>query len=172
MNESWFSRSIPVAHITADGKHFHVDANPQERERFAQALGILGVEALAADLDIARRPGDAVAVRGSVSAQVVQADVVTLDPIREEVVEAIDLVLVPEEQDEAGHRGAKPAEEGEGDVYRNGRIDLGAIVGEHVALGLNPYPRAQGVEFHDHLEPESAEDTSPFAKLGRSKDDI
>jgi hypothetical protein len=53
-------------------------------------------------------------------------------------------------------------------VYYDGRIDLGAIAAEHLALGLDPYPRAPGAEFADHIE-DAARETSPFAALGLLK---
>jgi hypothetical protein len=52
-----------------------------------------------------------------------------------------------------------------------GRIDLGALVAEFLALGLDPYPRKPGVEF---AEPQGAAHEpvgeSPFAKLRGLKD--
>ena len=42
--------------------------------------------------------------------------------------------------------------EGGPSIYQNGRIDLGAIVAEHLALGLDPYPRTPGVDFPGHIE--------------------
>ena len=50
------------------------------------------------------------------------------------------------------------------DVYHDGRIDLGAIVGEHLALGLDPYPRSPGVAFAGHIEDEP--DADPIALRG------
>ena len=57
------------------------------------------------------------------------------------------------------------------DVYRDGRIDLGAIVAEHLALGLDPYPRSPGVAFDGHIEDDPAADPSPFAALAALKSD-
>jgi hypothetical protein len=60
-------------------------------------------------------------------------------------------------------------EENGPDLYRNGRIDLGVIVSEHLALGLDPYPRAAETEFAGHVEDGSTSDPSPFAALARLK---
>ena len=88
-------------------------------------------------------------MRGTLTASVVQTDVVTLEPVRQEVSEAIDLTLVPAEDDSLarseGRSRSEVEDADERDVYRGGRIDLGAIVLEHLALGLDPYPRSPGV---------------------------
>jgi hypothetical protein len=109
-------------------------------------------------------------VRGRLSASVVQTDVVTLEPVRQEVTEDIDLTLL---RADATWPGLKPGElvdasEPDGpDLYHNGRIDLGVIAAEHLALGLNPYPRAPGIEFPGHVEDDPVEDPSPFAALAK-----
>jgi uncharacterized metal-binding protein YceD (DUF177 family) len=52
-----------------------------------------------------------------------------------------------------------------------GRIDLGALVTEFLALSLDPYPRKPGVEFEDApTAPDDRLEESPFAKLAALKD--
>jgi uncharacterized metal-binding protein YceD (DUF177 family) len=112
-------------------------------------------------------------VRGTLAASVVQTDVVTLEPIAQDVAEEIDVTLMRAEG--PAPRPRRPeilvdAVEADGpDLYRNGRIDLGAIVGEHLALGLDPYPRAPGVDFPGHVEDDPEADPSPFAALANLK---
>jgi uncharacterized protein len=103
-------------------------------------------------------------------ATVVQADVVTLEPVTQMVAEDIDLMLVPAEDAAPAPKETEPSAADETDFYRNGRIDLGGIVVEHLALGLDPYPRAPGVEFADHVEHDSAPQASPFAGLAALKE--
>ena len=55
--------------------------------------------------------------------------------------------------------------------YEDGRIDVGAIVYEHLSAALDPYPRKEGVEF-DWVDPKIAADptaVSPFAALAKLK---
>jgi uncharacterized metal-binding protein YceD (DUF177 family) len=160
-----FSHVVAAAAIPAAGRHFRIEADAAARRRLAKALGIVDVVSLAAELDLLLARGGAISVRGKVTATVVQADVVTLEPVTQDVVEDVDLMLVPAE-------GAAPepvekelTAESEGpDLYYGGRIDLGAIAAEHLALGLDPYPRAPGVEFPGHVE-DNARRSSPFASL-------
>ena len=161
-----FSFSVAAAEIPAEGRHFRIKANAEERSRLAAALDIPAVEELTAELSLRPTFGGAFSVRGSLSATVVQTDIVTLDTVTQGVAEAIDLTLLPAE-DVAGRR-IEPKVTGEADAldcFHNGRIDLGAIVGEHLALGLDPYPRAPGVAFEGHIEDDPARDPSPFAGL-------
>jgi hypothetical protein len=53
------------------------------------------------------------------------------------------------------------------DEIVNGKIDLGAVVAEFLALGLDPYPRKPGVDF-DYKDPADAEHNT-FAALGKLK---
>lgn len=48
----------------------------------------------------------------------------------------------------------------------DGRLDLGALAAEFMALGLDPYPRKPGVSFKP-VEEDPEPDDSPFADLAR-----
>ena len=162
-----------VARIPAGGKHFRVEASEAERHAMALALGIVEVVDLTADLEVRPVGAEAFAVRGTLKAAVVQTDVVTLEPVRQEVSEEIDLTLLPAEGDSRAMVRAKlqpGTEEAEDrDVYHKGRIDLGAIVLEHLALGLDPYPKSPGSEFPGHIESAEEAQDSPFAALAPLK---
>jgi uncharacterized metal-binding protein YceD (DUF177 family) len=170
-----FSTLLPVHQVPAGGKHVRIEPDEGQRRAIAEALEIGGVEALTADLDVRPMGAEAFSVRGELTAAVVQNDVVTLDPVRQDVSESIDLTLVPA-ADDSSHRKQKVEtietdDQDERDVYRNGRIDLGAIVFEHLALGLDPYPRAPDAEFSGHIEDDAAAAPSAFAALASLKRD-
>jgi hypothetical protein len=168
MKSGSLSLAARTDEIPAGGRRFRVEASAAERVALAQELGIPEVRGLTADLEIRPLGGGAYSVRGALSADVVQTDVVTLESVPQTVSEGIDLTLVAAEG-AAGAGSFKP-EEGEGpDVYQGGRIALGALVQEHLALGLDPYPRAPGVEFPDHIEDDSTADASPLAALAKLK---
>jgi hypothetical protein len=168
-----FSHLVRVERLPPGGKHFRVEARESERSAIAEALGIVGVAALAVDVDIRPLAGASIGVRGTVTASVVQTDVVTIEPLAQEMVEEIDVALSPAEatgrRREKAVTDAEPAEER--DVYHNGQVDLGAIAVEHLAIGLDPYPRAAGVEFPGYIEDDPTAASSPFAALQRLKRD-
>jgi hypothetical protein len=173
MNAEPFSYLVVADDIPPEGRRFHIEANEVERRGLAESLGIPEVVELTADVQVSRAGGRALRLTGAVRAAVVQTDVVTLEPVRQEVSEPIDLTLLPAEQAERGGRGAPSLADAIGvegpEHYRYGRVDLGAIAAEHLALGLDPYPRAPGTEFAGHTEDEAGADTSPFAVLARLK---
>jgi uncharacterized metal-binding protein YceD (DUF177 family) len=170
-----FTLEVLVARVPAGGKHFRLEASEEERLTVAEALGIVEVAALTADLEVRPVGAEAFAVQGGLRATVVQTDVVTLEPVRQEVSEAIDLTLMPAEDESRGRKRAAEQPDAvppdDRDVYRKGRIDLGAIVTEHLALGLDPYPKAPGSEFSGHIESAPESRDSPFAALAPLKRD-
>jgi hypothetical protein len=166
-----YSHAVSVNDIPASGKTFHIEANEEERRSLAEDLGILEIAKLTADVEVRPLHGRSFSVKGEMAAAVVQTDVVTLEPIPQIVAEQIDLTLAPAEGQAAVKHREAPAEAttlDAPDVYRHGRIDLGAIASEYLAMGLDPYPRAEGTEFPGYAEDGTAKD-SPFAKLSALK---
>jgi hypothetical protein len=168
-----FSYAVLANDIPPAGKRYHIEADIEARRRLAEALGIPEVASLIAELEVRPVRGSAFSVRGSLTAMVVQTDVVTLDPVAQDLKEEIDVMLMrAEDVDQRPKRkdALVDAAEAEGpDLYRNGRIDLGVIASEHLALGLDPYPRAPGVDFTGHIEDDPSKDPSPFAVLAKLK---
>ena len=165
------SHVIAVDRLPPGGKQVRLEADETARAEIATALGISSVEALTAELDVRRLGAGTVGVRGRLAATVVQTDVVTLEPVRQDVAEEVDVTLVPDEDRRGEAEHEQPAGTEEYDRYRNGRIDLWSIAIEHLALGLDPYPREAGVEFSGHVEDDSPAGASAFAALEKLKRD-
>jgi hypothetical protein len=168
-----FSYPVVAADIPAAGRRYLLQAEADERAGLAESLDIVAVHELAADVEVRPVLGGAYSVRGTVTARVEQTDVVTLDPVAQDIREDIDVTLMPAAKaapSRGGTRELVDAVETEGpDLFENGRIDLGVIVGEHLALGLDPYPRAPETAFEGHIEDDPAADPSPFAGLAALK---
>ncbi|HEY8580698.1 MAG TPA: DUF177 domain-containing protein [Beijerinckiaceae bacterium] len=167
-----------------------IEADAEERAALAAADEVPGVGALTATYRIARE-GKFIHVTGEVRARVTQTCVVTLEPFESEVVEPVDVRFAedaapPPPPRPAGKRGrdGEPAsrrrrepakappppppaleeDEDPPDPIVDGRIDLGALAAEFLALGLDPYPRKPGAAFQPIAEePEE----SPFAALAK-----
>lgn len=160
------SRPVDVRRLARDGDVVTIDADEAERAGLAQDLGIPAVERLHAELTVTPARGGA-RVRGHVSATVVQTCVVSLEPFPSEIAEDIDLRFKRQaapapgaeiDLDASGPDGPEPLE---GDT-----IDVGALVAEHLALGLDPYPRKPGAAFEDIVDgPDEPVKQSPFAGL-------
>lgn len=167
-----FSHTVLARDIGPEGRIEHVTADAEERAALAESVGIPDVKSVTAELTIRPARGGAFQIRGAVDADVVQTDVVTLDPVEQHLHEEIDVTLLPAES--VGKPGevvlVDPLAEEAPEVFHRGRIELGAIVAEHVALGLDPYPRSPGVEFEPHVEDDTSDRVSPFAKLKQLKE--
>lgn len=144
-----------------------IEATETERTALCEALELVTLGALAADLTVRPWRGEGVRVEGTVRGRVTQACVVTLEPVAGEVGEEIDVRLHPDAVETAAVEvdpdAPDPVEPLAGDT-----VDVGAIVLEHFVLGLDPYPRAPGAEFAEAGDPQEAE-PSPFAVLAALK---
>ena len=160
------SRPVDVRRLARDGDIVKIDADAGERAALARDLGIPAIDRLHAEITVTPARGGA-RVRGHVSATVVQTCVVTLDPFETAIEEDIDLRFKRQaaaaptgeiDLDASGPDGPEPLE---GDI-----IDVGALAAEHLALGLDLYPRKPGVAFDDIVEaPDEPAKQSPFAGL-------
>ena len=163
------SRPVAVTDIPEDGLDMRVEASEAERRALAEDFEIAAVHRLEGAFALRRVTGG-VKVSGTVSAEVEQTCVVTLEPVVNQLSEPVDLMFsedVPasaEQRDEAVRLGEREPPE----PIVNGRIDLGTVTAEFLSLGLDPYPRKPGVGF----EPAAPEDRSdsPFAALSQIKD--
>jgi uncharacterized metal-binding protein YceD (DUF177 family) len=160
MNELPFSRPIRAVDVPAEGKRVEIVADERERSALARDFGLLGIDRFGAAFDLARTRAGGLAVTGRLDADLRQTCVVTLDPFDAHVTEDIDMVFLPE-----GAPGAEDAADEDVDVLVDGRVDLGAVASEFLALALDPHPRKPGAVFEAVTDRESAP-ISPFSALG------
>jgi hypothetical protein len=183
--EPWpISHPVAVANLPGRVSTVRLSADEGQRKATAKLLKIIAVDALDAEITLEPR-GARVIVGGLVRAKVRQACVVTLEPVEQRVEEPVDFVFAPEEEaaeaERRVHAAAEKAER-EGkledlaelfasnnlpDPIINGEIDLGHVVAETLAVGLDPYPRKEGAVFEQPAA--SIGETSPFAALGKLK---
>lgn len=175
--ESEFSRPFAVDEMGADEVRVELEARAEERAALARRLDLLALDRLTAVARIKRSgAGGAFGVHVNFVADVVQSCVVTLDPIPVHIEESVDLVYAPEHEIPVERVEVVLSQEGEDrpEPLREGAIDLGEAVAEHLALALDPYPRRPGVSLDDVRRaggPESgAEDEGPLAMLRRWKE--
>lgn len=156
------SRPVVLAQVPEAGRDLVIEASPAECAALAARLGIEAVNRLRASLRLAPGPEGVILGRGGLSAEVIQACVVTLEPVTQEVSAPLSLRLLP-----AGMEPLDtPADEADDIESVNGSVDLGEVVAEELALALDPYPRAPGAE----LPPEATEGAdNPFAALAALK---
>lgn len=175
-----FSYLVKVGHISANPVQVHVEADERERAGLADLWGVEGVNRLSADLQIARWKKDGVRIKGKVTGEVVQACVVTLEPVVSAIEQEVDQIYVPEGSklarivlDGAGEMVLDPDGPDLPEQFSGDTIDAGALVAEFAALGIDPYPKKPGAAFSGHIESRVEEEKkpSPFAVLKDWKKD-
>ncbi|MBB3609019.1 DUF177 domain-containing protein [Rhizobium sp. BK602] len=173
-DETPFSYPVKVGHISANPVEVHVEADNRELAGLAKLWDVLSVEKLEADLKISRWKRDGIRLKGNVRAKIVQACVVTLDPVESQIDEDFEQIFVPEDSKlarapstDAGEMVLDPDGPDLPETFTGDTIDAGAVVAEFAALAIDPYPRKPGIAFEDHVEDTGEDDKkpSPFAVL-------
>jgi uncharacterized metal-binding protein YceD (DUF177 family) len=144
-----------------------------ELQAFAAHIGVNAMTGFTLDLTVKPHRGDGLAVEGRVEAMVTQTCVVTLEPVVNRLDEPIEASFRPEQalkphlvHDEDEDGPAIDAAIDADDPLIGGAIDAAAIAAEFLALGVDPYPRKEGVAFE---APSEAREASPFAGLSKLK---
>jgi uncharacterized metal-binding protein YceD (DUF177 family) len=161
---------VLVAQIPETGLHRDLEASATEREAMAELAGLREILAATASLDVTPKGAGRFHVGGRVRARVGQTCVVTLDPIENEIDEAIDLIFAPPEEipdladlvDEAAESDVAIPDPPE--PIANGYIDLGRLATDALLLAIDPHPRRRDAVFEppaEAIDPEA----HPFAAL-------
>jgi uncharacterized metal-binding protein YceD (DUF177 family) len=158
------TRLVDIVHMPAKGTQVHVHATEEERRALAGDFKLPAIRSLTGDF-ILDKTAKGIRVRGTVRADITQTCVATLEDFDSKVEEEVDVDFAQPE----GMPAAPPTDEHDfepPDEIVNGKIDLGALTAEFLALGLDPYPRKPGVVFEGG---DSDKDESPFAALAKLK---
>lgn len=151
MSKPEFYRPLEVENRGLFRACHHVEADARERAGLAGLLGLDGIETLAADLSFSPAEGDAIAMKGHLTATLVQKCVITLKPVKARISADFERTYGP------GAEGDDLPEDGEitvsdddrepPDLIVEGVIDIGQAVAEQLALEIDPFPRAAGAVF-------------------------
>jgi uncharacterized metal-binding protein YceD (DUF177 family) len=156
-----FARLIDIARLPPGEAVFEIAANAVERMALARRFDLLALDRLEARVRLSRLPAGFVRLAAEVAADVVQACVVTLEPVASKVEEEFTLSY---------GAGAEPLDgtvlSGEAEIIEpfpaDCRLDIGEVVAQQLSLALDPFPHAPGAEIAGSGE---AAADSPFAAL-------
>jgi uncharacterized metal-binding protein YceD (DUF177 family) len=171
MSQAWIT-PVPLYGLARGPVRVRLEPDAAERAKVAHDLGLESLPQLTAELTV--RPWlDGAEITGRFEAVVEQLCSVSLDPFEQPLSGEIAVQVVPR-----GSPNAQPEEGGEAeydsespdppDVLPGEAIDLAGYVVEHLALGIDPFPRKPGAEFEFDPPPEQE---SPFSVLKKLKDD-
>lgn len=147
----------------------------------AQYLGVDTVANFQSELAVRRWRKHGATIEGTVSADIVQQCVVTLEPVNSQVKEAVFARFLPAsmlQPDKGLDEGivVDPLAQDPPEPFDGREINLGLLLLEHLALGIDPYPRAPGAALPESVtfvaaEPEKRQ--NPFQVLAqlRNKSD-
>ena len=147
-------------------------ATAEERAACAAAVGLLALDQLAVHYRIKALSGGRYRLTGRFTAEIVQACVVTLEPVPSNMSEGFEAEFRPEgDQPESAADEMEALSVTEFEPIENHGLEVGRIVVETLLASLPAYPRAPGAELEQHEAiPPPSVSTNPFAKLAALKD--
>jgi uncharacterized metal-binding protein YceD (DUF177 family) len=161
---------IVVEQIPDTGLHRAFEASDTVRAAMADLADLREISSASASFDLNLKSGGRVHVTGQVRARIGQTCVVTLDPIENEIDEAIDLMFAPSEQIPSLSALVEQTAESDEEIpdppepIVNGMIDLGRLATDALLLAVDPYPRKADAVFEPPKETIDPDD-HPFAAL-------
>lgn len=172
-----FSRPIALDRVGTTQHREDITAIDKELAALAQRFGLVSLERLTASFTLKRVRKDLVRAKGRVSAELVQACVITLDPIPARIDERFEVDFLEGAQPavadlELDVEGAEAPE-----PVLDGWIDLGELAAEQLGLAIDPYPRRPDAEIPAEwkgepvADPGLVERPNPFVVLGKLKTD-
>lgn len=169
-----FSRIVTPDRLGGPKINESLEASPAERAAVARRLGIPAVDRLVAELAVKSLGDRLLRVEGRWEAAVQQACVVTLEPVAAQLEGWLEASY--EVSEGTGGRGGEvvvdPEAADPAEMLPPEGIDLGELVVQELAVGLDPYPRAPGAEVPAEFRPQEVEETrNPFAALKALKGD-
>lgn len=159
---------LRVAHLSPSrDNEFDLAPDAAAREAVAAGMDLIALPKLRFKGRVRARGREEWVLEGTLNATVVQACVVTLDPVRTALEEEVSLVFSPyvaapeEEEVEMGDETVEPLGQW---------INLGDIALEALALALPTHPRKDGAEMPEGAadpddDADSGETRKPFAGL-------
>lgn len=164
-----------------NGAALEIAASDSERAALAKRFGFLGLPAFSARVTVDRQPGGQIVVEGRLRGRIVQACILTLDPVTQDLDEAFRIVFkqdLAEERDPESGEALVSAQTDAPEPLPGNQLDVGEIVAEQLSLAADPYPRKPGVKLEDVL-PKPRKDSRhgrqeqrrhPFAGLAALRD--
>jgi uncharacterized metal-binding protein YceD (DUF177 family) len=152
--KSEIERIVDLDRLGAGGTALEIVASERERTALAQRFGFISLPAFLARVTVDRRAGGQVVVEGRLRGKIVQACILTLDPVTQELDETFRVVFRPdlaEERDLESGEAVLSAQTDAPEPLMGNMLDIGEIVAEHLLLAADPYPKRPGAKLEDVL---------------------
>ena len=152
--KSEIERIVDLDRMGAGGAAVEIVASEGERLALTRRFGFLGLPAFSARVSVDRRSGGQVVVEGRLRGKIVQACILTLDTVNQELDEAFRIVFkqdLAEDRDPESGEALVSAQADAPEPLPGNLLDIGEIVAEQLSLAADPYPRRPGVKLEDVL---------------------
>ncbi|MGL4322543.1 MAG: YceD family protein [Beijerinckiaceae bacterium] len=157
-----FSYKVIVTDVPPKGMEVTVEADARERAALAADFDLPDILSFKGKFLIGHT-SLGLRVTGEVRARVVQVCGISMDPFETDVKESVSVDYASSKQhtilESEGFAADDPPDE-----IIGGQIDVGALMAEFLALGLDPFPRKPDADFSFRDEAGEAA-LSPFARL-------
>ena len=165
---SEFSRTVDLASLGGETTVERIQASPAERALVAERLSLLGLERLQAECRVKIGLAGLILVRCEWEADLAQACVVTLEPVRSQLSGRFSASFLADSPEATAGKEVliDPEAEDPPEALPPEGIDLGELVVQELAVSLDPYPRREGADLPSRFGPPEGEDkANPFAAL-------
>jgi uncharacterized metal-binding protein YceD (DUF177 family) len=152
--KSEIERLVDLDRMGTNGIALDIVASDGERLALAKRFGFLGLPAFSARVTVDRRIGGQIVVEGRLRGKILQACVLTLDPVTQELDDAFRLVFkkdLADERDPESGEAVLSAHADSPEPLSGNLLDVGEIVAEQLSLAVDPYPRRPGAKLEDVL---------------------
>jgi uncharacterized metal-binding protein YceD (DUF177 family) len=172
---SEFSRIVSVEAIDRTGLELELEAEAEECAALARRFGLEEVKRLTAIARLTPLPDRELRLVVTFCADVVQLCVITLEPVAVSLSERFEVLCAPPSEGvEEGEVVIDVEADDPPEPLDEDRIDIGEMVAQHLAMAIEPYPRAPGAVMGDVQTGESDSGDGeppvrPFAVLARLK---
>lgn len=155
-----------LADLSDGGAEISISATEEQRANLAEWAGVDSVESFEGHIDLRRKSATRFAYEATLTANIEQSCVVTLEPVHGQlslnVSRALHLTKLPPGAEVTARELSATADEGQEEI-QDSHYDLAGPLLEEFSLAIDPYPRAPGVVFKAPNDKDPAE--SPFAVL-------
>jgi hypothetical protein len=142
-----FSHPISTARLSFKPSSYRLAANADERAALARRFALISLDRFEATVTLKREPGDAVRFDGEIEADLVQACVVTTDPVPARVTDRFTLIYRPDIDEATADQMALDNPEDEIiEPLIGDSIDIGEAVAQQLSVAMDPYPRVVGAQ--------------------------
>lgn len=176
--ENEFSRLYAPEKLNRRKQSLSLKAKEEERAALAERFSFVSLDALEGDLTLEpNEAGDLLMVRGLLRASVVQSCILSGQPLQKQLEEPFEILYSFTPVDEEEDIIIDIAAEDPPEVVGPEGVDFGECLAQHLAVALDPYPKApdavwSGESLDETPKEEEVKRTSnPFAVLKGLKKD-